>query len=596
MIRPSLLIGSLLPVLAGVLAAQEAPPAAAGDPPARVARVSYLSGTVSLQTAGDTVWSVASVNYPMTTGDRLYADRGGRAELQVGGLTLRAAEATDLTITDLTDDLVQIGMAQGTLRLSVYQMAAGDSIEIDTPRGALTLLAAGEYRVDAPADDSTMVVSVRTGTLQWTAGGVAQTVQGGQAIVLSGINPIEVASTALPPADAFDQWSADRDRVLASSPSAQYVSRDIPGYSDLDAAGSWDTDAEYGPIWYPSGVEVDWAPYRHGHWSWIDPWGWTWVEREPWGYAPFHYGRWVYQRSRWGWCPGAYRGRPYYSPALVVFADGSGFGAQAWFPLGPGEPYHPWYHADADYRRRMNAPTFGRVTNIAVNVNVSTINYRNRRLAFTAVPVTTFRSGLPISKRVMAVTQDQIVRSRIAPHPYVQPGASAAAGGSLSPARPRDRRPVFTVAPTPRAAPAFRPNTPVIVRRAVPAPRPMPESGPGKPPLRPTPVLITRRAPPPQEPSFPDRQQAMKPDAGRPLEPQQMDNLRRGKPAGPSRDSEYPPHPAVARPAPQPAPAPRAQPQPKPMQQPRPMAPKPAPQPQAKPKPADQNRRRPPDR
>jgi len=590
MIRPSLLIGSLLPVLAGVLAAQEAPPATAGDPPARVARIAYLAGTVSLQTSGDTVWSLASVNYPMTTGDRLYSDRGGRAELQVGDLTLRASEATDLTVTSLTDDFVQIGMAQGTLRLSVYRMAAGDSIEIDTPRGALTLLAAGDYRVDAPVDDSTMVVSVRTGSLQWTAGGVAQTVEGGQAIVVSGINPIQVASTALPPTDDFDRWSADRDHALASSPSAQYVSRDIPGYSDLDAAGSWDTDAEYGPIWYPSGVGADWAPYRHGHWVWIDPWGWTWVEREPWGYAPFHYGRWVYQRSRWGWCPGAWGGRPYYSPALVVFADGSGFGAQAWFPLGPGEPYHPWYHADADYRRRMNAPTFGRVTNIAVNVNVTTINYRNRRVAFTAVPVSTFRSGLPISKRIMAVTPDQIVRSRIAPHPYVQPGASAAAGGSLSPSRPGEHRPTFTIAPTPRAAPPLRPNTPVIVRRAVPVPRPMPEGGAGKP-MKPTPILITRHAPPPEEPSFPVRQQAMRPDVGRPLEPQQIDNLRRGKPAGPARDSENPPHPAMPRPAPQP-PAPRAQPAPRPQEpKPRPMqAPKPAPA--QKPAPQKPDRRR----
>jgi len=595
--RLSLLVGSLLPLVAGAVAAQEPTPPPAGDPPARVARLSYLAGTVSVQTAGDTTWTVASVNYPLTTGDRLYADRGGRSELEVGALTLRTGEGTDLTVTNLTDQFVQVGLAQGTLLVSVYQLPAGDSIEIDTPRGALTVLAPGEYRVDAPADDSTMTVAVRKGTLEWTAGGVAQTVEGGQAIVVSGINPIQLASTTLPPTDDLDSWAVDRDRALSSSPSAQYVSRDIPGYSDLDAAGTWDTDAEYGPVWYPSGLAVDWAPYRHGHWVWIDPWGWTWVEREPWGYAPFHYGRWVYARSRWGWCPGAFAGRPYYAPALVVFADGSGFGAQAWFPLGPGEPYHPWYHVDAVYRERLNAPRYGRVTNVGLNVSVTTITYRNRDRGFTAVPVTTFRSGLPISRRIMTVNQDQILRSRIAPHPFVQPGAAAAAGGSLSPVRPRERRPVWTVAPAPRQAPPLRPNQPVVVRRAVPVVRPAPEPRAGNEPARPQPILITRHAPPPQEPSFPERQRAMQNDQGRPLEPQQIDNLRRGKPAGPPRDTEVPAHTATPRPAPQPMPRPAPQPAtPHPAPAPRAMpAPKAAPQHQApKPAPAKgEERRRP---
>ena len=601
--RLSLLIGSFLPVLAGMVAAQEAAPPS-GDPPARVARLGYLGGTVSIQAGGDTTWSLATVNYPLTTGDRLYADRGGQAELQLGSLTLRAGESTDLTITNLTDQLVQVGLTQGTVLVSVYTMEAGDTVEVDTPRGALTLLAPGEYRVDAPADDTSMTVAVHKGTLQWTAGGVAQTLEGGQAIVVSGINPITVAVTRVPPADAFDRWSADRDGALKASPSAQYVSRDIPGYADLDAAGTWDQDAEYGAVWYPSGLAVDWAPYRHGHWVWIDPWGWTWVEREPWGYAPFHYGRWVYVRSRWGWCPGRFEGRPYYAPALVVFADGSGFrgGAQAWFPLGPGEPYHPWYHADDRYRHHLNGAVFGRVPNIPITTSPANIPYRNRRLAFTAVPVTTFRSGLPISHRIIQANPAQIDRARIAPHPFVLPGASAAAGGSRSPVTPRVRQPTWVVAPAPRAAPRLQPNAPLIVRRAVPAPRFAPGNGPGNVPMKQPPVLISRHQPPPQEPPFPERQNAMRPDAGRPLEPQQINNLRQGKPVGPPRDSESPPHPMrpippAAQPSPRPQEEPRAMPAPRPQEQPRAQpAPRsqPAPRQQpAKPAPKDERRRGP---
>ena len=593
--RLPLLLGTLLPLLASTLAAQEAAPPA-GDPPARVARISVAAGTVSLQPSGDTTWSLATPNYPLTTGDRLYADRGARAELQVGRLSLRIAEESDVTVTSLTDQFLQVGLAQGTLRVSVYEMSPGDSVEIDTPRGALTLLAAGEYRVDSPADDRPMVIAVARGTLQWTAGGVAQMVQGGQAITVSGIDPIQVASAVPAPPDDFDRWSALRDQKLAMSPSAKFVGRDIPGYSDLDDAGAWQPDAEYGPVWYPSGLAPDWAPYRHGHWVWIEPWGWTWVEREPWGYAPFHYGRWVYVRSRWGWAPGTWAGRPYYAPALVVFVDGSSFraGAQAWFPLGPGEPYRPWYHAGEAYRHRVNVVRFGRVRNVEPTADVTAINYRNRRLAMTVVPVTTFRSGLPISRRILPVTQDQVARARIAPHPFVLPGASAEAGGSMAPPALRGRRPEWVQAPAPRAAPTAPSQRPLIVRRAIPAPRPAPAAEPGQPAAPAPKVLIGRRSPPPQEPPFEQRQKAMRPDAGRPLEPQQIDNLRRGKPAGPPRDQESPPHLAAPapRPAPTAAPAPKAapaNPTPRAAPAPKPGQGKPAPKP-------DERRRREPGR
>jgi len=108
----------------------------ADDPPARVARISYLKGSVSLQVSGDTGWSEATLNYPVTTGDRLYTDQDSRAELQVGRFAVRFSESTDLRLSNLTDALMQLGLTQGTIRVSVYQLPSGDSIEVDTPSGA----------------------------------------------------------------------------------------------------------------------------------------------------------------------------------------------------------------------------------------------------------------------------------------------------------------------------------------------------------------------------------------------------------------------------------------------------------------------------
>jgi uncharacterized protein DUF6600 len=129
------------------------------------------------------------------------------------------------------------------------------------------------------------------------------------------------------------------------------VSQDVVGYDDLDDYGDWRDDPDYGHIWYPNRVSAGWAPYREGHWDWISPWGWTWVDDSPWGYAPYHYGRWVVIGGRWGWVAGPVAVRAVYAPALVVFigAGGIGFGGNVgWFPLRPREVYVPSYHVSRE--------------------------------------------------------------------------------------------------------------------------------------------------------------------------------------------------------------------------------------------------------
>jgi hypothetical protein len=50
-------------------------------------------------------------------------------------------------------------------------------------------------------------------------------------------------------------------------------------------------------------MPVGWAPYRHGHWAHVMPWGWTWIDDALWGFVPFHYGRWAMLGGGWGWVP-----------------------------------------------------------------------------------------------------------------------------------------------------------------------------------------------------------------------------------------------------------------------------------------------------
>ena len=137
------------------------------------------------------------------------------------------------------------------------------------------------------------------------------------------------------------------------------------GAAELDEYGAWQTYPDYGAVWFPNAVPADWAPYRDGYWTTVGGWGATWVDAAPWGYAPFHYGRWAWIGGRWGWCPGSYVARPVWAPALVAWHGGPGWAVSAgygapvygWVPLGWREPYlPPWRGCSTRCWTRYNQP------------------------------------------------------------------------------------------------------------------------------------------------------------------------------------------------------------------------------------------------
>jgi hypothetical protein len=148
---------------------------------------------------------------------------------------------------------------------------------------------------------------------------------------------------------------SERRRATEDSRSAQHVAQGVVGYEDLDTYGRWHWVRELGMVWEPTRVARSWAPYRFGEWIWKSPWGWTWVDAAPWGFAPFHYGRWVRLAERWCWVPGPRQVRAVYAPALVAWVrDPEQRGSIGWFPLGPRQEYLPPYRASEPYRRSLN--------------------------------------------------------------------------------------------------------------------------------------------------------------------------------------------------------------------------------------------------
>ena len=428
------------------------------DPPTQVARLSIAQGNVSVEPASMNQFSPAEVNYPLTTGDRVWTDYGALAELQAGQLAARMGPATDLTVTAMTDTLAQFGLGQGSVHLRTYTLDPQVVTELDTPNVAVTVLAAGDARVDVDPNGDWTVVTVFSGVAEVDGNGLQQTVGAGQAVRLYGANPVSAQWLVVPVADALDGFSTQRDQAYQSAEAAEqnYLNVDTVGGADLQQYGSWLPEADYGTVWFPASVPVNWQPYCYGRWTWVAPWGWTWVESEPWGFAPFHYGRWLLFNGRWGWIPGPPILRPVYAPALVVFVH-PGNGVSAWFPLGPKEPYAPWYHSSALYLNRVNVSnlynrnasqvqTVYDTSNRVVYANAlsSQRQFANRAVATVAVPQDTFAAGRPVRTVQMHLPAQEMASAPVIAHPMITPQHAMLAQGSPKALPPRVPRPTLT--------------------------------------------------------------------------------------------------------------------------------------------------------
>jgi hypothetical protein len=441
--------------------------APAADPPSRAARLSYIAGTVSFQPGGVDDWVPAEANRPMTTGDRLWTEEGARAEMNVGSLAFRLNGRTNFTFLNLDDKTAQVQLSVGSLNVRLRRLAEDEAVEIDTPQIAFTLLRPGDYRIDVSEAGDATVVTVRGGDAEATANGQAIPVHAreqARVTAAEGSAPV-IDQRPAPPADSFDNFCQDRDRREDLSPSGKYVSRDMPGYSDLDANGTWRTDPQYGAVWVPSTVPVGWSPYHYGHWVWIAPWGWTWVDDAPWGYAPFHYGRWAFVGGVWVWIPGPVVAvRPVYAPAMVAFVGGPGLGigiSVGWFPLGPREVFVPAYGVSAVYMTRVNV-TNTVVTEVAIRNGGAGVVYANRAVpgAIVAVRGDAFAGGRPIGAVAVRVSPGGVERVEVMHAAPLAPERAAVLGGRAPLAGPH----------LPPAAVMNRP----VVARMTPPPAPVP--------------------------------------------------------------------------------------------------------------------------
>jgi hypothetical protein len=498
--------------------APASPDAAPVDPPARVGRVAALLGTVSFHTADETTWQAATLNYPVTTGNDFWTEPTSAAEIEVDATHLAMDQDTEFDLDTLDDHTFAGTTPQGAVYLRIRNFLPGDADSVTTPRGVVTITAAGRYEVVAGDTDQPTRVTVLEGGADIAVGNVTLHVAPHQTAAITGSAADNFqGSVGVETVDPFltaqlaKERPAPRPVATGSAAVATVVYQPPPvvanmtGYDAIADTGTWAQAPEYGHVWYPP-VQRDWVPYRHGHWAFVAPWGWTWVDDASWGFAPFHYGRWVQVHERWGWIPTdpgvpvqPNYVRPVYAPALVSFvnvgaaaavgaavgvAAGLALGASVgWIPLGPREPYVPPFRASPTYVRNVNVTQVRNVTNITNTTIVN--NYVNRGAA-TVVPAAAMTGSRPVAAAFRPVTPQQLAAARpipaaqaplaptlatagvtpvVAQQMHIAPAANAAA----IPARPRAPGPAVVARPAVAVGPAARVNGAAIpVAHALP--------------------------------------------------------------------------------------------------------------------------------
>lgn len=301
----------------------------------RIARISAIKGDATIRRNGSDEWEKLGLNLPLVEGDEISVSATARVEIQFDKNThLRLDENSHLTLSTLRYEGIAVSLSEGTMSVRLIDFDKKTAFfEIDAPKTTLAVQLSGRYDIAAGRDRSS---EVRVGVLDdgeariysETAG---FTLKAGRTTrtIIDGPNAGEWETTdAITYDNEFSQWVTSReaiiDQQLSGAQYGKYYDDDIFGADDLNGNGQWINTPGYGYVWQPSPHATapysDWSPYRYGHWRWMQPYGWIWVNDEPWGWATYHYGRWFFYAGRWVWSPYAYyrSSRSWWSPALVV--------------------------------------------------------------------------------------------------------------------------------------------------------------------------------------------------------------------------------------------------------------------------------------
>jgi hypothetical protein len=153
------------------------------------------------------------------------------------------------------------------------------------------------------------------------------------------------------------QSDAITRRIAATAPPASITPSALTPrdhsvfYEKLAPHGRWMEVKGYGYCWRPRVMTVGWRPYVDGCWVWSSL-GWTWQSNEPFGWATYHYGRWMnLSRHGWVWVPGNE-----WAPAWVSWRQSRDH--VGWAPLPPDRGSSRPVYRDCDTRYNLGPSSY----------------------------------------------------------------------------------------------------------------------------------------------------------------------------------------------------------------------------------------------
>ena len=196
------------------------------DPPDRVARLSFINGSVSLAPADSDDWADALLNRPITTGDRIWVDAGGRAEVQIGTSTVHVDENTGLAFLTLDDDTLLMRLTDGAIAVHVNSLERNETVQIETPNTTVQLREPGEYSIDTEEAGDRTIVKTRSGEAEVTGADESQhgyLVGANEQGVFTGSDDLSSVMTQAGRRSSFETWAYEREARAEHSVAANYV-------------------------------------------------------------------------------------------------------------------------------------------------------------------------------------------------------------------------------------------------------------------------------------------------------------------------------------------------------------------------------------
>lgn len=292
------------------------------DAPVRTARLSFLTGRVTVERADNTGGSAAQINMPMPEGTRVVTAEDGQAEVEFeDGSLVRLTPNSAVVLTSLATDAdggykTQVDVLHG---LFYAELRSATRYRYVVSAGADAISPVTNATVRIAMDHPPTVIAVLDGSVRVVSGadaggGYRIDLRAGESLSDDTADRSRYMLTQGVEKQSWDQWNEERDQTASNEASTRTTARDGYagdqgyGWSDLDANGAWYNVQGQGEVWQPNvaagGAAFD--PYGYGSWVGFGGSGYVFSSGYAWGWTPYRCGNWSYYGGfGWGWAPGS---------------------------------------------------------------------------------------------------------------------------------------------------------------------------------------------------------------------------------------------------------------------------------------------------